>query len=636
MIRTRTTRERATLIGLAVVLVALPLLRGGRDAVALPIALGLLSIMLIFLSVEGRLVASSRDAAWWKHPFAWIMFLLALVAAGLFFSVNRFATASGLLELLGLAGFFFLGTRLRHEERALSWMMIASAALITLIGFGRFFDATAFRIGSTFENANAFAGFLVLPLFLAFARAKTSARRLTRWVADIACGIIAVGFILTFSITAWVAIAFGLAVWWILVGRPLPSRRTAFIGCASVCILIIALIGLRWIRSGSLSQAVSLKETLTVAAGESSLNQRMRFLSATGKMFLERPAIGGGYNTWAVLHPMFQASPLEKPLYAHSWYAQTIAETGVLGAAVLLGIVLTMGMTIRRQRQRKPWSTADAGLVAGITAAAIHGGIDFAWNFFAVGASVALFAGLACAGEEHSESDRQFRTTSGWERGMSAAGILGVFFSALLSLALFYGRSLQTAAGQRLATGDTKTALAWFEQSFSFAPDPNMRRDAANLLFQTAANPDEKERARQMAERAARDDPYDAYARNLLGRMALDRGDLKTAETEFRNALTSDPINNPPFALDLAFLLGQQGRWKEIESVLTAFLDRYTKDRPGLNPLLPRQLAEMNQFLGQAALRENKTESAKQFFQAALKEDPAFPLTDEERNVLGG
>lgn len=636
MMRTRTTRERATLIGLAVVLVALPLLRGGRDAVALPIALGLLSIMLVFLSVEGRLVTSSRDAAWWKHPFPWILFFLALVAAGLVFSVNRFATASGLLELFGLAGFFFLGTRLRHEERVLSWTMIATAALIALIGFGRFFEASAFRIGSTFENANAFAGFLVLPLFLAFARTKTSAKRLARRVAGIACGVIAVGFILTFSITAWAALAFGLVVWWILVGRPLPSRRTVFIGCASACILIIALIGLRWARSGSLSQAVSIKETLTVAAGESSLKQRMRFLSATGKMFLERPIIGGGYNTWAVLHPMFQVSPLEKPLYAHSWYAQTIAETGVFGAVVLLGIVLTMGMTIRRHRQRKPWSTADAGLVAGIVAAAIHGGIDFAWNFFAVGASVALFAGLACAREEQSESDRQFSTTSGWERGMGATGILVVFFSALLSLALFYGRSLQTAAGQRLATGDTNTAIEWFEQSFSFAPDPNMRRDAALLLFQTAANSDEKERAQQMAERASRDDPYDAYARNLLGRMALDRGDQKTAETEFRNALTYDPINNPPFALDLALLLAQQDRWPELETLLTAFLDRYTKDRPGLNPLLPRQLAEMNQYLGEAALHRNDRAAAQGYFQAALNEDAAFPLTDEERAVLDG
>ena len=633
MTRTRTARERATLIGLAIIFVALPLLRGGRDAVALPIALGLLSIILVFLSVEGRLLGSAQGPRW-QNPFLWIGMFLALVAAGLLFSINRFNTATGLVELIALAGFFFLGTRLRHEERALSGILCVSAVFLSLIGLWRFFSASGFRLGSTFENANAFSGFLILPLFLIFALVRDPQRPFFRWARRIAGAFIGIALILTFSITAWVSAAAGIAVWWFIAGRPRPSRRGLLALFGVLGMLLIALIGFRWIRSGSLADAVSPKETFTVAAGRSSLTQRLHFLTATGAMMLERPVLGSGYNTWAILHPMFQSSPLEKPLYAHSWYAQSIAETGALGAGVLLGIFATVGLAIKRQRQTGQ-NGSHAALAAGLVAAAINGGIDFAWNFLAVGIPVAFFAGLATADEKPSESDRQLSIATAWRRSAGVAGILIVFCSALVALALFYGRSLQTSAGERLKIGDTETAKEWLAQSLVFAPDPNVRRDYANLLFQTAADDAEKEGARQIADRAVREDPYDGHAHHLLGIMAIERGDAETAEAEFRTALRYDPINNPPFALDLATLLVQEARWPEVETLLSGYLAQYAKDRPSLNPLLPRQLAEMNQLLGEAAIRRSDAAAAKAFFQIALQEDPTFPLTDAERAALG-
>ncbi|MFH1170981.1 MAG: O-antigen ligase family protein [bacterium] len=634
-----TFREWLVLICVILVFVLLPFLGGGRDAISLPIVFGVLLLTFLFLAVDDRLWGNQQcQGGLFRSPIVWLGAFLIVVALGMFFSVNRYETSVGLLEVVALGAFFLLGSRLGHQRRVLALVLIGSAALTAVLALAKLPSGISFRIGGSLINPNALGGYLILPLFLALAVAGRIENSILRWCVRGSAGLFIVALLVTFSVTAWVAVLFGCITWWFAAKRPLPRRRTTGSAIVAVVVLAMVVLGLRWMRLGSFSRAVSLTETLTVASGETSINQRWNFLLSTWHMFLDRPWIGGGYNTWGVLEPKYQRTAMEKPLYAHSWYAQTIAETGVVGGVVLLGFLASLFAAVRRALRDLPPEEKMFGfsMAFGCAATAIHGGIDFSLNFLAVSAPLFFFAGVIAAPARSDVAETSFHLS--WTvRQKIATGIGGcvLLLAMVTSLSLYSGKSQAAWAARYLAPSNPAEARDAYEQSLRFNPDPNVRRDLAELIFRTQANSSGTEQASEVALRASKGDPYDARTHNLLGEIALAKDDPKTAEQEFRHALALDPYNNPPFALNLALVLSQEQRWKGVQPILTGYLRRYEHHRPGLNPDLPRELAQMNQYLGEAALQTSNTAAARKYFQQALKEDPTFPLTDAERATLG-
>jgi O-antigen ligase len=93
----------------------------------------------------------------------------------------------------------------------------------------------------------------------------------------------------------------------------------------------------------------------------------------------------------------YQAGDGRGPLlarYAHNEYVQTLAVLGVVGLAVLLAAGAGTAAALRRAR-RGPSDLRWAGVVAGLSAFAVHSSLDFLWHVPALPLVAAVLLGSA-------------------------------------------------------------------------------------------------------------------------------------------------------------------------------------------------------------------------------------------------
>lgn len=113
---------------------------------------------------------------------------------------------------------------------------------------------------------------------------------------------------------------------------------------------------------------------------------------AAWRLFTENPLTGAG--------PGLVRLTLERPRgglgfysYAHNEYVQVLAELGAVGGVLLLALLLTLGLRLRRPQ---PAARAlGVGVLAGTAALVVHAGFDFVWHVPAILLFTAALIGLA-------------------------------------------------------------------------------------------------------------------------------------------------------------------------------------------------------------------------------------------------
>jgi hypothetical protein len=71
-----------------------------------------------------------------------------------------------------------------------------------------------------------------------------------------------------------------------------------------------------------------------------------------------------------------------------------LAELGVVGLALLVGLLAAVGGTARHGRRAAPSTEIWAGVSGGLLAVAVHAASDFSWHVRAVPLTGALLVGI--------------------------------------------------------------------------------------------------------------------------------------------------------------------------------------------------------------------------------------------------
>jgi tetratricopeptide (TPR) repeat protein len=200
---------------------------------------------------------------------------------------------------------------------------------------------------------------------------------------------------------------------------------------------------------------------LTSAGG----NGRWQAWDAAVGEFRAHPVAGGGagsYEAWWARH----ADISYVTRYAHSLYLQTLGELGLLGGALLLGLLATVGVTAGRRwrasrsRERGVLAAAIAMLVAWAAAA----GIDWVWELPAIGVvGVVLLALLTGPGTAGSAEEASSDAPAGARRRnfIVRAGVGAVSVAVIASLAIPLLARDKIQDSQRAgARGDLSAAAA--------------------------------------------------------------------------------------------------------------------------------------------------------------------------------
>ncbi len=130
----------------------------------------------------------------------------------------------------------------------------------------------------------------------------------------------------------------------------------------------------------------------------SSGNGRWQMWTVAAREFRQHPLLGGGAGSFEERWARYRPSPTFVK-NAHSLYAETLGELGIVGLLLVLGFVVTpiaVGLR-RRLRARGEHAATLAALLAGFAAYAAAAGLDWVWQIPGVTLPAIVLLGLLVA-----------------------------------------------------------------------------------------------------------------------------------------------------------------------------------------------------------------------------------------------
>jgi len=259
------------------------------------------------------------------------------------------------------------------------------------------------------------------------------------------------------------AVRHGTPPRWLVISR--RRARSATLVALALAVLVALLAG----APGRLSHAWRDFKQPNAAALHSRSLARFGTVSGNGRYDYWRVAVkatsghvlgGSGPGTYQLL--WLPRAPYESYVVnAHSLYFETLAETGVVGLALVLGLfVLLIGAAIRHVRRTRHEARARAAAVAAaLVAFAISAGVDWVWQVPVLPAAFLLLgaAVLAPVARERIEG-ASIRRGLPWT---ARAGAVVIALACLVAITIPLAATTAVRRSQEAsATGNTTLALA--------------------------------------------------------------------------------------------------------------------------------------------------------------------------------
>jgi hypothetical protein len=215
---------------------------------------------------------------------------------------------------------------------------------------------------------------------------------------------------------------------------------------------------------------------------------------------------------------------------AHSLYAETLGELGIVGIVLLAGLLLlVIGTGVRRSRQA---TAASRALLAAGTAAccafAVSCGIDWNWQITVLPACFVLLAAAMLASD-----GPPLQAGRGLRIGLGAVSVVGLIALAVpLAGAVGLRESQRSAATGHLDSALQQAATAMRAQPYALSP----ALQRALVLELRGDLP----RAVVAARAAERKEPLNWRAPFVLARLETERGHVAAGLAAYRRAKSLD------------------------------------------------------------------------------------------------
>src|SRR5450631_1544970 len=379
------------LYGIAALLLFCPLAFGAVEPWAVFLLQSVTTILFMVWMV--RQMRAPQTTVLWTPVFPPMLAFLALICIQLLPGVSayRHATYSGLLLYLayGLACFLITQTltRTTHVRR------LATAAAIYGTGMAMFAVVQSLSsttklywlrtprfggwISGPYVNHNHYAGLMEMlapvPLVFAFSR---YARGKERWAAASAAAFMGATIFLSGSRGGMIAFGVQIVIFLCFLFREQTAGRAAFLMTTFV---VVSLASIAWIGGSDVTARLS-----TISAtkhSELAGDIRFKINRDTLRMFEHRPILGWGLGTFETVYPQFRSFYTNFLVdKAHNDYLQLLAETGVVGFALMIWFLVSSFRTalpkIRNWPSNVNGAVALAALV-GISGILVHSLVDF-------------------------------------------------------------------------------------------------------------------------------------------------------------------------------------------------------------------------------------------------------------------
>jgi O-antigen ligase len=357
-----------------------------------------------------------------------------------------------------------------------SGFAVAVLALAQYAGFGSTvwptFSSYPQRAYSVFANQDLLGGFLAITLPLTIGREKRT--RFEIAISSVEIFVIVVVLLLSGCRGAWFAAFAGCAL---CLPKGTSSRKWLMTIVVIVCAGLLAAI--------FAPQATLGRFMNTFASADQGRDLRTWFFSGAWEMFLKNPIIGVGLGNYAYWSPYFQGAVLQSAgpgvymhnavhtVHAHNDYLEFLAETGLIGLAFIVWMVVRVTRFFER------------GAFGGACVAFAI----FALSGFPVHSTMHLLFGLLCAAcllAERGFEPEPTRETSLIQKRTNTFGFAAISLAVVLfhGTAVVYPSFLLRQADKAALAG--QNSLPLYEKAAEIGwPDAHMRFRFALALRRT-------------------------------------------------------------------------------------------------------------------------------------------------------
>jgi len=236
------------------------------------------------------------------------------------------------------------------------------------------------RIASFLGNSNLLAGYLSVPLFLAWALYRQSSGISSlKYLA--AFSLFMITLMLTFSRGAYIGFIVGAMVLVLFErGKRFVRRSLKFAIAIPIAIIIISLLSAvysTFFKSDYVLLPNPLREDISEL--DSSARKRHIYWGMAVKMWKSNPIIGIGAGQFQVHFNDYLPSKYSflKKVNAHSTYLQILAELGLVGLMAFLGLFGYVFLMVQKEKKvdykmRRMGMAALAGLIALLVIGFVH------------------------------------------------------------------------------------------------------------------------------------------------------------------------------------------------------------------------------------------------------------------------
>lgn len=360
---TRYTFRVARLL-LVATLVGAPWALGGVQTWAW-VALGLAACFILFLWGLGSVQQGVLKLAWSPlHLPVALFFLLGVVQYAGRLTLDRAETRQALVLLAADVAFFFLTIQLFSTASGETWRAFGLTVLVLAGSLGLFamlqYGAGEQRIYGEVEtpgnllfgpyvNPNHFAGLMemLIPVAVLYILDRRGRLTLTTlaWLA-MGAAIAVASLLLSGSRGGLLAVAAEIVIAVPVVrGLRAPHIGTRSLAAAVAGTILAGVLLFTWVDPGIITQKLGMIVEVGGPAWVEWAGFRKNVASDSLRMLRDHPIYGVGLGNFENAYPRYQSFSSDLWIdYAHNDYVQAIAETGLVGAAL---IVLALGFFLR-------------------------------------------------------------------------------------------------------------------------------------------------------------------------------------------------------------------------------------------------------------------------------------------------